>query len=74
MTFKFSMHVPQAFPSGEQTDLPGVGHVPVVRPGMEGIAAGAVDCVGDSAGGGEGGGAAEDTDATGDCVSGAAGC
>ena len=34
------MHVPHAFPSGEQTDFPGVGHVPVVVPAVGARAAG----------------------------------
>lgn len=42
MTVLCSSHVPHAVPSGEQTDLPGVGHVPVVSPGIDGGAAGAV--------------------------------
>ena len=50
--------MPHAFPSDEQTDLPGVGHVPVVNPAIEGMAAAAVDCVGGPALGPKDGGAA----------------
>jgi len=40
MTFWFSSQSPHAVPSGEQTDFPGVGHVPVESPGTEaGVAA-----------------------------------
>lgn len=40
------MHVPHAFPSGEQTDLPGVVQVPVAVPETgAGAAAGAADGV-----------------------------
>jgi len=36
----FSSQSPQAVPSGEQTDFPGVGHVPVESPGTgAGVAA-----------------------------------
>lgn len=40
MTVWFSSQLPQAVPSGEQRDLPGVGHVPVEMPGAEAAGAG----------------------------------
>lgn len=63
MTLWFSSQSPQAVPSGEQTDLPGVVHAPVEEPGA-GAGAAALGLGGGGAGigvvvgAGGGGGAA----------------